>query len=81
MQGSAFEFLRNSRAHLAFLNGEKEPSMHNCAFCRNPLKPWYQWKGSDGRLYCNEFCADASETTGELVPHRSEFRPRSVQSA
>jgi hypothetical protein len=55
--------------------------MHNCAFCRNPLKPWYQWKGSDGRLYCNEFCADAIETTGELAPWRSESRPRSVQSA
>ena len=37
-----------------------------CPFCKNPLTPWYQWKASDGRLYCNEFCADAGETTVEF---------------
>jgi hypothetical protein len=21
--------------------------MHNCAFCKNPLQPWTQWKGDD----------------------------------
>jgi hypothetical protein len=36
--------------------------MHNCAFCRNPLKPLAEWKGTDGRFYCSEFCADAGET-------------------
>jgi hypothetical protein len=58
--------------------------MHNCAFCRNPLTPWYQWKGSDGRLYCNEFCADASDTAGELtsgeLTWRSEFRPHGAEA-
>jgi hypothetical protein len=34
-------------------------NMHNCRFCKNPLRPWAEWKGDDGRLYCNEFCADA----------------------
>lgn len=33
--------------------------MHNCAFCKNPLRPQTEWKGSDGRFYCSEFCADA----------------------
>lgn len=36
--------------------------MHNCAFCKNPLRSWTEWKGGDGRLYCNEFCADGGET-------------------
>ena len=37
-------------------------NMHNCAFCKNPLKPLTEWKGNDGRLYCGEFCADAGDT-------------------
>ena len=44
-----------------------------CPFCKNPLTPWYQWKASDGRLYCNEFCADAGETTVEFTPSAAEF--------
>jgi len=43
--------------------------MQHCAFCKNPLIQLSEWKGTDGRFYCNEFCADASEAT-ELV-HRS----------
>jgi hypothetical protein len=35
--------------------------MRNCAFCKNPLKPMAEWKGADGRFYCNEFCADAGD--------------------
>jgi hypothetical protein len=35
--------------------------MHNCAFCKNPLRPPTDWKGKDGRFYCSEFCADAGE--------------------
>ena len=35
--------------------------MHNCAFCKNPLRPLTEWKGNDGRFYCSEFCADAGE--------------------
>ena len=35
--------------------------MHNCAFCRNPLRPLAEWKCNDGRFYCSEFCADAGE--------------------
>ena len=36
--------------------------MHNCSYCKNPLRPWSEWKGDDGRFYCNEFCADAGGT-------------------
>jgi len=39
--------------------------MHNCAFCRNPLRPLTEWKGNDVRYYCSEFCADAAD--GELL--------------
>ena len=35
--------------------------MHNCAFCKNPLRPLTEWKGNDGRFHCSEFCADAGE--------------------
>jgi hypothetical protein len=35
--------------------------MHNCAFCKNPLRPLTEWKGNDGRFYCSEFCADTGE--------------------
>jgi hypothetical protein len=42
--------------------------MHNCSFCQNPLRPLTEWKGPDGRFYCSEFCADAGETAGSLVP-------------
>jgi hypothetical protein len=59
----------------------EEPDMYNCTFCKNPLRPWYQWKGSDSRFYRNEFCADASETTAELTASPSEFRNRPAQCA
>jgi hypothetical protein len=36
--------------------------MHQCAFCKIPLRPLTEWKGNDGRFYCSEFCADASDT-------------------
>ena len=39
--------------------------MHNCAFCRNPLRPLAEWKGNDGLFYCSEFCADAGETLSQ----------------
>ena len=54
--------------------------MHNCAFCRQPLRPWSEWKGNDGRLYCGEFCADAGVTLHTSVKpeptiaHGSEVR-------
>jgi hypothetical protein len=35
--------------------------MHNCAFCKNPLRPLTEWKGNDGRFYCGEFCADTGD--------------------
>jgi hypothetical protein len=41
--------------------------MHNCAFCRNPLKPLAEWKGDDGSFYCSEFCADAGETIAPVA--------------
>ena len=41
--------------------------MHNCAFCKNPLRPWTEWKGNDGHFYCSEFCADAGETLDTSV--------------
>ena len=34
-------------------------NMRNCWFCKNPLRPWAEWKGDDEHFYCNEFCADA----------------------
>jgi hypothetical protein len=51
--------------------------MRDCAFC-NPLRPLYQWKSGDGRFYCNEFCADASEgdrafkSRGEFYAHAAQ---------
>ena len=36
-------------------------NMHNCWFCKNPLRPWAEWKGNDEHFYCNEFCADDAE--------------------
>jgi hypothetical protein len=36
--------------------------MQTCASCGNPLSPLTEWKGSDSRFYCSEFCADAGET-------------------
>ena len=49
--------------------------MNNCcAFCKNPLLPWHQWKASDGRFYCNEFCADAAE---EITPMKGDS-PNSI---
>jgi len=41
----------------------RKTNMHNCRFCKNPLRPWAEWKGEDGQLYCNEFCADAAGAT------------------
>jgi hypothetical protein len=37
--------------------------MHNCGFCRNPVRPLTEWKGTDGRFYCSEFCADAGDSS------------------
>ena len=39
----------------------RSSDMHNCAFCKNALRPLSEWKGNDGRFYCSEFCADASD--------------------
>jgi hypothetical protein len=55
-----------------------------CSFCKNPLTPWYQWKGGDDRLYCNEFCADACEGDWDVageVTQISERREYSAQRA
>jgi len=47
--------------------------MHDCAFCKNPLRPLAEWKGNDGRFYCSEFCADAGdmETSNVVQPSNS----------
>jgi hypothetical protein len=47
-----------------------------CPFCKNPLTPWYQWKASDGRLYCNEFCADACDTMVDFTPAPAVLQER-----
>jgi len=47
--------------------------MKNCAYCRNPLKPWSEWRAHDGGFYCNEFCADAADDTSKLIA-RQELR-------
>ena len=52
-----------------------------CPFCKNPLTPWYQWKASDGRFYCNEFCADAGETSVEFTPSAVESPDRAAPRA
>jgi hypothetical protein len=44
-----------------------QTNMRNCWFCKNPLRPWAEWKGDDSRVYCNEFCADAGTTMGVAV--------------
>jgi hypothetical protein len=49
--------------------------MRNCSFCKNPLRPGMEWKGSDGRFYCNEFCADAGEDQIVHVPKLPEMTP------
>jgi hypothetical protein len=49
--------------------------MHNCAFCRNPLRPLAQWKGNDGHFYCSEFCADAGETISPVAAPRLPEMP------
>jgi hypothetical protein len=46
--------------------------MYNCAFCRNPLRPLTEWKGSDGCFYCSEFCAETGETDMQHLPRSSE---------
>jgi hypothetical protein len=50
-----------------------------CPFCKNPLMPWYQWRASDGRSYCNEFCADACDSSRDCMPSASEIHERPVQ--
>jgi hypothetical protein len=47
--------------------------MHNCWFCKNPLKPWAEWKGDDEHFYCNEFCADAGAMEMPTVPGPAEM--------
>ena len=55
--------------------------MRNCPFCKNPLRPGMEWKGSDGRFYCNEFCADAGEDeVVHIVPKLLEMAPASRRS-
>ncbi len=51
--------------------------MHNCAFCKNPLKPLTEWKGNDGKFYCSEFCADAGESVEPECAN--SFRQRSYE--
>ena len=40
------------------VSGQEIETMHHCAFCKNPLDRWSEWKGTDGRFYCSEFCAE-----------------------
>jgi hypothetical protein len=51
--------------------------MHNCEFCRNPLRPLAEWKGYDGRFYCSEFCADA----GTIDPVAASQLPEMASTA
>jgi hypothetical protein len=65
-----------------FLIVEGVQDMHNfCPFCKNPLTPWYQWKAADGRLYCNEFCADACDSTKDFAPQKSQLGESNAQRA
>jgi hypothetical protein len=56
----------------------QEPNMHNCAFCKNPIKPLSDWKGSDGRFYCSEFCAEANES---IEPEVAVKQPDTASTA
>jgi hypothetical protein len=68
--GSVWNLRVNTR-----VDAPKEPrTMRNCAFCKNPLRPTAEWKGSDGRFYCNEFCADAGEDQAvHVIPKLPEM--------
>ena len=46
--------------------------MHDCAFCKTPLRPLAEWKGSDGCFYCSEFCADAGNMEISNIVQPSE---------
>jgi hypothetical protein len=45
--------------------------MHNCAFCKNPLRPLKEWKGDDGRFYCSEFWPTLTIWTCQVSRNRS----------
>jgi hypothetical protein len=49
----------------------KEASSMHCPFCHQQIESDKAWKGTAGRFYCSEFCAD-SET---VIPiHHAEVR-------
>src|SRR5262249_1780192 len=41
--------------------GEGALDMRSCVVCGRPLTPLAEWRGSDGRFYCSEFCAEAED--------------------
>jgi hypothetical protein len=49
--------------------------MQLCAFCKNVLRPWTEWKGNDGQLYYNEFCADAGDTLDPVPAPKAPDMP------
>lgn len=54
--------------------------MHNCAFCGNPLRPSTEWKASNGRFYCSEYCADAGDTIEPFAAPEVRLLARPVAS-
>jgi len=46
--------------------------MHNCAFCKHPLKQVTEWTGKDGRFYSSEFCADAGDMEMPILANRPD---------
>jgi hypothetical protein len=45
------------------------------------LGAWTEWKGIDGRFYCNEFCADGGETLDvPVVTKGLELPSKALQS-
>lgn len=47
-----------------YMNGGVVPT--NCAYCRQPFplegSHLRAWRGKDGQLFCNEFCAEGGES-------------------
>jgi hypothetical protein len=67
---------------LAHMNGSKHQTPTACAFCENPFliskdgSHYQAWRGSNGKLYCSEFCASSDEEA-EYLKERKRTRGQS----
>src|ERR1043166_355989 len=65
--------LREPMVSTRVFRAGRSSDMHNCAFCKNPLRPLTEWNVNDGRFYCSEFCADAGEIDWARLPEEQEM--------